>query len=69
MAKSIGELALRPVEQVTASRESTERWFLDREGNVNLNMDSLGEKPMSIEEAEAIEKAVREFKFASKELH
>lgn len=69
MAKSIGELARRIVEQVTAHRESTDRWFMDRDGNVHLNKASLLERPITDEEIEAINKAVRDFKFASKEVH
>lgn len=69
MAKSIGELARRLVEQVAGRRESTERWFMDRDGNVHFNKASLLERSITVEEIEAIDRAVRDFRFASKELH
>lgn len=69
MAKSIGELTQRLVDQLTARVQSTDRWFMDREGNVHLNVESLRRKPITDDELAAINEAVRNFPGSSTELH
>lgn len=69
MAKSIGALTRKMIEHIKARRQSTERWFIDRDGNVNLNRASFRRKPITAAEVDAINEAVRDFERQSRELH
>lgn len=69
MAKSIGELAQGVVDRLRARVQSTDRWFMDREGNVHLNVESMRRKPITDDEIAAIDEAVRDFPGTSTELH
>lgn len=61
MFKQIGTEVRAITERAKARRQSIDRWFMDREGTVHINVASLRRKAITAAELEAIDEAVRDF--------